>query len=99
MKVTWSDRALKSLAAIHEWISESSQQRAHDVVDRLLERGDCLASFPEMGRKVAHFSLPEIRELVVKPYRVLYRIEIEEIQIIDVFHGAQQPPWERADED
>ena len=47
MKVVWSDRALRSLAAIHEKVSAASEEAtAHRVVDRILRRGDQLAAFP-----------------------------------------------------
>ena len=36
-----------------------------------------------------------IRELVEAPYRVVYRVGRETVEIVDVFHSAQLPPWER----
>lgn len=95
MKVTWSDRALKTLADLHAHIAEDSEERAIHTVDRLLRRGDQLATFPELGRIVTHYNRPDIRELVERPYRIIYRIRRQDVQIIDIFHSAQQPPWQR----
>jgi plasmid stabilization system protein ParE len=95
MKVRWSDRALKTLADLHAWLAVESEQSANDTVDRLLRRGDQLASFPNSGRIVSHYNRPDIRELVERPYRIIYRIRRSDVQIIDVFHSAQQPPWQR----
>ena len=44
-EVVWSDRALKSLAAIHAHISADSEANAHLVIDRILKRGDQLSTF------------------------------------------------------
>jgi plasmid stabilization system protein ParE len=95
MKVTWSNRALKSLASIHGHIEKDSESAAHQTIDRILKRGDTLAAFPQLGRMVERYNRPNIRELIEPPYRIIYRIQKNEIQIIDVFHSAQLPPWER----
>lgn len=34
----------------------------------------------------------DLRELVVYPYRLVYRIKTDRIDVIAVFHGARQPP-------
>ena len=96
MKVIWSNRALRSLAAIHERVSaESEAATAHRVVDRILQRGEQLAAFPFSGRIVERYKRPGIRELIESPYRIVYRATRQHIQIIDVFHSVQLPPWER----
>jgi len=96
MKVVWSDRALRSLAAIHERISaEAEAATAHRVVDSILQRGDQLAAFPLSGRIVERYKRPGIRELIESPYRIMYRVTRQQVQIIDVLHSAQLPPWER----
>ena len=95
MKVNWSNRALKSLASIHRYIEEDSPSAATQTIDRILKRGDSLASFPQLGRIVEHYNRPNIRELIEHPYRIIYRIYKDEIQIVDVFHSAQLPPWGR----
>lgn len=96
MTVIWSNRALRSLAAIHERISaESEATTAHRVIDRILQRGDQLAAFPLSGRIVERYKRPGIRELIESPYRIVYRVTGQQIQVIDVFHSAQLPPWER----
>jgi plasmid stabilization system protein ParE len=92
MKVVWSDRALKTLAAIHGRISADSEERAHQVIDRILRRGDQIAAFPLSGRVVERFDRPNIREVIESPYRIVYRIKKELIEVIEVFHGARQHP-------
>src|SRR5439155_7086662 len=55
------------------------------TVDGILKRGDQLAAFPLLGRVVDRYKRPGIRELVEAPYRILYRVRRETIEIIDVF--------------
>lgn len=74
MKVVWSDRALRSLAAIHARISADSETNAHQVIDRILRRGDQLSTFPHSGRSVPNSRRPNLRELIERPYRIIYRM-------------------------
>ena len=90
MKVVWSDRALKTLAAIHARISADPEELAHRIIDRILKRGDQLAAFPRSGRIVDQFRRPNIREVIDRPYRIVYRIKKQEVEVIEVFHGAQR---------
>ena len=95
MNVVWSNRALKSLAEIHNHISKESDDAADRTVDGILRRGDQLAKFPRLGRIVHRYKRPGIRELIEAPCRIIYRVRRETVEIIDVFHSAQLPPWER----
>jgi plasmid stabilization system protein ParE len=36
----------------------------------------------------------DIREVIEPPYRIMYRILADRIDVLTVFHGAQQPPFE-----
>jgi plasmid stabilization system protein ParE len=65
------------------------------VIDRILKRGDHLAIFPRLGRLVDRYRRPGIREVVEAPYRIVYRVQRESVEVIEVFHSAQLPPWER----
>jgi len=53
-----------------------------------------LADFPEMGRVVPEFGRDEIREIVVRSYRVIYRVDAgqERIEVIRFWHGARGVP-------
>ncbi|NTV66601.1 MAG: type II toxin-antitoxin system RelE/ParE family toxin [Chlorobaculum sp.] len=51
----------------------------------LLEKGDSIASFPEMGRVVPEFSRADIREILVGNYRIVYRVNPTQVVILTVF--------------
>jgi plasmid stabilization system protein ParE len=42
---------------------------------------------PELQRQ-------DIREVIEPPYRIVYRILTDRIDVLTVFHGARQPPFE-----
>lgn len=87
MNVLWSSEALRRLDEIERFIAQDSPQRAIEFIDRLLEKGGSIASFPEMGRVVPEFSRSDIREILVGNYRIVYRTTSSQIVILTVFEG------------
>jgi toxin ParE1/3/4 len=93
VKVDWTDAALEQLWAIHEYLAQSSPEYAQRVVDRLTKRTQQIRNFPLSGRVVPEFNAPQIREVIEGPYRIIYYIKPDRIDVLAVIHGAQQTPW------
>ena len=72
--VIWSPQSVRDLEAIHAYISEESVRYADLVVGRLVAAVERLQEFPESGRTVPERADSAIRELIVGPYRVVYRL-------------------------
>lgn len=94
MRVHWTDHAKQQLAAIHDHIALDSERYALRVVDRLTRRSQQIAQFPMSGRMVPELQREDIREMNEAPYRIVYRILADRIDVLTVFHGAQQLPFE-----
>lgn len=92
MKVAWTDEAKAHLAGIHEFIKRDAPFYAAQTVDKLTRRIDQLIDHPRSGRIVPKYDDENLRELILPPYRLIYRIKTDRIDIIAVFHGAQQLP-------
>jgi len=99
MNVHWTDTALAHLSDIHEFISRDSPTYAQRTVDRLTRRSEQIATFPLSGRTVPEAGLPQIREVIEGPYRIIYYIKPGQIDILAIIHGAQQTPWSATPED
>jgi addiction module RelE/StbE family toxin len=93
VKVEWTDAALEQLWAIHEYLSQSSPEYAQRVVDRLTRRTQQIRNFPLSGRVSPEFNKPQIREVIEGPYRIIYYIKPDQIDVLAVIHGSQQTPW------
>jgi plasmid stabilization system protein ParE len=93
MKVHWTELAVDQLADIHDFIARSSPRYALRVVDRLTRRSQQIGRFPQSGRAVPDVGNPRIREVLEGPYRIIYHVKADQIDVIAVFHGAQEPPW------
>jgi toxin ParE1/3/4 len=89
IKVVWTQEALNRLIEIEEYISIDNPERAVKFVNNLINKGDSIAHFPKKGRIVPEFSIPEIREIIEKKYRIVYRIKNNRIEILTVFESHQ----------
>jgi toxin ParE1/3/4 len=87
--VIWRDSALDDIEGIRRTIAEDSPRRAATFVQRIFEAAQQLALFPHSGRVVPKFERSDIREIIVRPYRVLYRVDADAVRIYGVRHGAR----------
>jgi toxin ParE1/3/4 len=88
-KIIWSPEAVEDLIEIRNYIARDSESYAAGMVESVLESVDQLAEFPLMGRRVAEFDDDAIRELIVGPYRVIYRTGRDSADIAAIVHGAR----------
>lgn len=89
MNVHWTDTAVAHLVAIYERIAQDAPVYAQRMIDRLTKRSEQIATFPESGRMVPEYEAPDIREVIESPYRIIYRIKVDQIDVLAVVHGAQ----------
>jgi toxin ParE1/3/4 len=94
VKVLWTENAISYLITIYEYIARDSSFYAQRMVDRLTERSRQLADFPRSGRMVPEYAVEDIREVIEKPYRLIYRIHPDRIEVLAAIHGAQRLPAE-----
>ena len=92
MKVVWSPLALERVNDIADYMAETSVEAAKVWLGDIFGAVDRLQEFPESGRVVPEVNRPNIRELVFKNYRVIYRVERKQVSILTVRHGKQRLP-------
>jgi plasmid stabilization system protein ParE len=80
--------------AIYEHIAHNSRLYAQRMIDRLTNRSEQIAAFPRSGRMVPEDEVPDIREVIEKPYRIIYRIKEDQIDVLAVVHSTQLLPPE-----
>lgn len=89
-KVKWTNLALDDLRAIYDYVAQDSPKYADRLMDKIIGRVDVLEQHPRIGRKVPEFDNELIRELIEGSYRIIYRVESEEvIGIARVHHAAR----------
>ena len=89
MKVHWAENALKQLVNIFEYIELNSPTYAKRMMDNITRRSEQIIEYPSSGRKVPEYDAENIRELIEKSYRIIYRIKPHQIDVIAVIHCSQ----------
>ena len=87
IKIRWTHEALLRLIEIEDFISQDSADRARKFVDQIIEHAECLSCNFHSGRTVPEISNPDIRELIFRKYRIVYRIKGNNLDILTVFEG------------
>ncbi|MBU2622168.1 MAG: type II toxin-antitoxin system RelE/ParE family toxin [Pseudomonadota bacterium] len=88
MKVHWTDTAEGHLDAIYAYIALDSLEYAKRMVDRLTRRSQQIAEHPFSGRRVPEYNIDQIREVIEGPYRIIYHIKPDQVDVVAVIHGA-----------
>ena len=89
MKARWTDTAQGHLSAIYQHISQDSVEYAQRMVDRLTRRSQQVAAFPLSGRKVPEYEMDQLREVIEGPYRLIYHVKTDQVDVVAVIHGAR----------
>ena len=88
MRVHWTDTAQAHLDAIHAYIAQDSAEYANRTIDRLTRRSQQIADFPLSGRRVPEYDMDQVREVIETPYRIIYHIKPDQIDILAVIHES-----------
>jgi plasmid stabilization system protein ParE len=57
-----------------------------------LSCSELLENQPQLGQRVPEIEDESIRELFEAPYRIIYRLTAERLEILTVIHAARQFP-------
>jgi len=92
MKVYWSHEATRRLRELMAYIAKDSPQAAKQLAAALLKRSRSLAAPPLLGRKVPEYPDSALREVLERPYRLIYQVTELGIEIVTVMHYRQLLP-------
>ena len=84
--IRWTPEASDQLEAAVTRLQEDNPPAAQKVAQAVVDRIEQLAVFPGLGRPG---EVKETRELVSPPYVVVYRYTDEIVEILHIWHGAQ----------
>lgn len=92
MRLRWTRPAQIDLREIRAWIARDSRRNADRFVARIRKTVSRLGKFPRSGAMVPDFESPDLREVFVGEYRVIYRILPGVVEVLTVVHGARRLP-------
>ena len=93
-KVIWSDEAIADLGTIVTYIAQDNRPAAETLGRLIFERTRMIAEFPQAGRMVPEERNPNVREIIVEPYRIIYELNAngQTVDVLRVWHAARGTP-------
>ena len=88
----WSNIAENDLKNIVEYIADDSPPNALKIFKRIKQKASRLHTFPERGRIVPELrdqGILQYRELVISPWRILYRISEKSVLVFSVLDSRR----------
>ena len=89
MKVVWSPTARRRALAAVDYIAQDRPSVAAQWFDSLVERLELLRELPEQGRMVPEWGEPSIREILHTPYRIVYEVLPDRVEVLTLSHERQ----------
>jgi toxin ParE1/3/4 len=91
-KVRWALPAKLDLTEIAEFIAEDSPETARKIAKKIQGRISKLETAPERCRVVpelANQGITQYREMIISPWRILYRIDGKAVHVVLVVDGRR----------
>ena len=91
-RVRWTLRAQSDLLEIARFIARDNPEAARRWVAMLRKRARAAARMPRAGRRVPELGRDDLREVVVRRYRIVYQLSPDGIVVLVVFESHRQLP-------
>lgn len=91
-RVFWTRTAQDDLKKIIEYIALDTELHAQKVYEAIKEKASQLRQFPLHGRVVPelrYFGIATYRELVISPWRIIYKIDEDKVWGLAVIDGRR----------
>lgn len=91
-RVLWTEAAVRDMEDIIAFIAADSPGNARALLARFRERAAALEGHPTRGRIVPELALSGFatwREVIVRPYRLIYRVEADRVFVLAVLDGRR----------
>ena len=84
--VIWTKPARVDLKHTHDFIAEDSKHYAKKVAQDIREKTDILNTHPNIGKMMPEVGKPEIQELYIYSYRIIYEVKSDQCYVLTVIH-------------
>lgn len=92
LALVWTDRALSDLEDIGDFIAADNPAAAERWVGELMSAAEQAASAPLSGRRVPELGRDDVREVIKRTYRIVYRVRPDRVDVLAVFEGHRRLP-------
>ena len=93
-KVILTPQSIEDLRQAVTVIAHDNPERARTFGNELIDRALSLGTFPERGRVVPEIGELAVREIIHRPFRIIYEIFPDQavVYVLRFWHGARGEP-------
>ena len=88
-KVVWTKQGYSTLDEAVDYVAQDSLTAAQQLLESALDSAESLSMFGERGRIVPELQQPNVRELLIQRYRLIYEVFDAKVEILAFIHGAR----------
>lgn len=90
IKISFAESAFQDLEEILQFYQEQNIPHVgEELVAKVIKDIELLKRQPDLGRIVPEFELEYIKELIRPPFRIVYRRDRQEVQVIRVWRSER----------
>ncbi|HSM91907.1 MAG TPA: type II toxin-antitoxin system RelE/ParE family toxin [Anaeromyxobacteraceae bacterium] len=94
MKVRWTEASARRIEEIRDFVARDDPSAASRLAAELVALGESLRALPLRGRRVPELPDPALRELILRNYRLVYRVRGSAVEVLTVFEAHRLIPTE-----
>lgn len=89
MKIRWTQHARQDVLSIGRYIARLNPQAARALVEKFRQRMNGISQMPFSGRQLPELEREDVRELIERNYRIVYRVKKDEsvLEVLTVFEA------------
>ena len=94
VEILWSQKAPSDIEEIITYISKDSPTYARNFTSKILESIEDIRSFPHICRIVQEYHDPQLREILFRNFRIVYKSgenvrTSNRVEIVTIFQGSK----------
>ena len=88
--ITFAESAVRDLQVIRDWyIDQGAPDVGEKLLGEIIAQVERLVDFPERGRIVPEFEIPNLREVIFPPFRIVYRLDKNRARIVRIWRSQR----------
>jgi plasmid stabilization system protein ParE len=88
-RLRWSLQAAQDLEDICGFLAQDSEQYAGIFAKRVMSIIESIPANPRLGSMVPEYNRDDLRERLMRNYRIIYRLRGQAIELVTITHGAR----------
>ena len=89
VEIRWSPLATDDYESIIIYYEKTAPRFAQNFAKKIIYIIEDLSKFPKMGRIVPELESAEIREILYRNFRIIYRIKENILELARIIHGSR----------